>query len=154
MKNKKTIFALFFAISSLVLGSCANPFLPNRKPSSVSKDDSLTSEIDPNHRHQYGEWVVVKEATCTEDGTQVRTCKVCGQEQTKTIIATHQWSDWYFYIAPTCSAQGTRERTCFVCDAKEVESVPKTGHSYTEYEYVVEPTCEQEGIMRYYCVDC
>ena len=154
MKNKKTVFALFFAISSLVLGSCANPFLPNRKPSSVSKDDSLTSEIDTNHRHQYGEWVVVKEATCTEDGTQVRTCKICGQEQTKAIIASHQWSDWNVYIAPTCSVEGTKERTCIVCGAKEIESVPKTGHNYTEYEYVTEPTCEQEGIMRYYCVDC
>lgn len=38
--------------------------------------------------HEYGEWTVTKEATCTEDGEQERTCSSCGETETQTIKAT------------------------------------------------------------------
>ena len=37
--------------------------------------------------HNYGNWQTVKEATCTEKGTQKRTCSKCGEEETKEIEA-------------------------------------------------------------------
>ena len=39
------------------------------------------------HVHSFGEWVVTKEATCTEDGEQTRTC-ACGYSETQVIPAT------------------------------------------------------------------
>ena len=35
--------------------------------------------------HVYGDWTVTKEATETEDGEQVRTCEVCGHQDTELI---------------------------------------------------------------------
>ena len=38
-------------------------------------------------KHTFGAWTVTKAATCTEAGTSVRTCTVCGAEETQTIPA-------------------------------------------------------------------
>jgi hypothetical protein len=35
--------------------------------------------------HKYGEWKVTKEATISAEGTQTRTCSVCGKVETKSI---------------------------------------------------------------------
>ena len=39
------------------------------------------------HTHAFGEWVVVKEATDTEDGKKLRIC-ACGEQETETIPKT------------------------------------------------------------------
>ena len=41
----------------------------------------------PGH-HTLGEWVVVKEATATEDGSKERSCSKCDYKETETIPAT------------------------------------------------------------------
>ncbi len=38
--------------------------------------------------HQFGEWVVTKEASATEQGSRERVCSVCGYTQTEAIAAT------------------------------------------------------------------
>ena len=38
-------------------------------------------------KHAFGAWTVTKAATCTEAGTSVRTCTVCGAEETLTVPA-------------------------------------------------------------------
>ena len=37
--------------------------------------------------HEFGEWTVTKAATCTVDGTESRTCSLCGETEEKTIAA-------------------------------------------------------------------
>ena len=37
--------------------------------------------------HAFGEWEVTKEATCTEDGSQTRTCEKCNYQETQAISA-------------------------------------------------------------------
>ena len=41
----------------------------------------------PGH-HTFGDWVVVKEATATADGSKERSCSVCEYKETETIPAT------------------------------------------------------------------
>ena len=44
--------------------------------------------------HEYGEWTVTKEATCTEAGEKTRTCERCGEVDTKEIKkADHKYKD-------------------------------------------------------------
>ncbi len=38
------------------------------------------------HEHQFGEWSVTKEPTCTQDGEKTQTCE-CGEKKTQTIAA-------------------------------------------------------------------
>lgn len=46
---------------------------------------------DPSHvqneKHSFGNWVVTKEATKTENGSQYRVCSVCGYKETAVIPA-------------------------------------------------------------------
>lgn len=38
--------------------------------------------------HSYGDWIVLQDATATEDGSQERTCILCGETETLSIPAT------------------------------------------------------------------
>ncbi|MBQ8872654.1 MAG: hypothetical protein IJ032_01780, partial [Clostridia bacterium] len=71
MKNKSLIALLLVVVAfTCLLGACS-------------------------HTHEFGDWVVTKQATCTEDGQQTRSCK-CGEKETQPISAlghdeeTHQ----------------------------------------------------------------
>ena len=70
------------------------------------------------HKHTYGDWVVTKEATCTEDGTQERVCSGCGNVETEVIPAGHKWN-WEYTIdkMPTDTEEGYMSIHCMVCDA-------------------------------------
>ena len=44
--------------------------------------------------HQWSDWTVVKEPTCTEEGSQVRTCAVCAEEEFEAIpVSAHNFKD-------------------------------------------------------------
>ena len=53
------------------------------------------------HTHSFGEWTVTKEATCTEDGEQTRTCD-CGYSETQVIPATGH--DYVNGVCANCGA--------------------------------------------------
>lgn len=50
------------------------------------KECECGSKID-EAAHEFGDWTVTKEATATEDGSQERTCDVCGYAETEVIKA-------------------------------------------------------------------
>ena len=65
------------------------------------RDEECTIEIAeediviPATGHAYGEWTVVREATCTEAGSKEKVCANCGDKVTEEIPATgHAWSEW------------------------------------------------------------
>lgn len=45
------------------------------------------------HRHDYGEWTVAVEPTCTEAGCEVSTCIKCGKNQYREIAPTHKFAE-------------------------------------------------------------
>ena len=60
--------------------------------------------------HQWGDWTVSKNATCTEEGTKEHKCTECGETETAKIDALgHDWN------AATCTAP----KTCKTCSATE-----------------------------------
>jgi len=62
--------------------------------------DSYTEEIKATG-HSYGEYVYNNDATMEKDGTQSRTCKVCGKTETKTAKGTKLPFDPYTLRAVT-----------------------------------------------------
>ncbi len=55
--------------------------------------DVICGDKVVDHTHSFGDWVVTKEATCTEPGEQTRNC-ACGQTETQVIPATgHDYVD-------------------------------------------------------------
>ena len=66
------------------------------------------------HVHAFGEWKVVTEATCTENGLKERTCE-CGEKESEVVEAKgHTYGEWTTTVEPTC-ADGEKERVCSDC---------------------------------------
>ena len=48
----------------------------------------------PATGHSYGDWTIIKEATCTEEGLKQRTCTVCSTMEEEIIPMTeHDWEN-------------------------------------------------------------
>ena len=106
--------------------------------------------------HDWGEWKVTKEATETETGEQVRTCKRCNKEQTEEIpvkIHVHQYTV-VVTTEPTCEQPGITTYTCTSCGHKYIDYVPAAlGHDYVA-KVVKEASCDDLGEVLYTCSRC
>ena len=79
-------------------------------------------EIDSLHEHKFANAKVTKKATCTENGTKVLTCTICGKKKTETIAATaHKWSDWKTISSDKSKNTYTQTRKCSVCGKTQTQ---------------------------------
>ena len=89
--------------------------------------------------HTWGEYEIIRAATCTEKGWKMRVCEECKEEEFDSIPAGHA----LVYVegrAPTCVSDGwTAGNYCENCDYDETETIPATGHKY------VNNVCVNEG---------
>ena len=106
-------------------------------------------------KHEETEWVVVKEATCTEKGEKAEFCVMCDAKLNKeTIPATgHTPGEWEVTTPATCTEKGEKVLACTVCDAvlKTME-IPELGHVAPEPE-PKPPVCGVET-FKILCVRC
>ena len=127
-------------------------------------------EIIPATDHNWGEWVVISEATEAEEGYEMRTCKNdASHTETKAIpkpghIHSFVRTD---AVAATCTEAGHMEYwKCSVCgkcfiDAEgeqeiniEDTIIPAAGHNAVSVPAVI-PTCTESGLTEgYYCSVC
>ena len=78
----------------------------------------LGGKNNNSHTCSFGEWTVVADATCTQDGSKERVCS-CGEKETDTIAALgHDWK------AADCQSP----KTCNKCSTTEGNPVD---HEYT-----------------------
>ena len=120
---------------------------------SVCGDSYVDSYVDATG-HKFGNWIVTKAATCTEDGTERRDCENCDHYETRTIEATgHNYKS--VVTAPTCTEQGYTTHTCAKCGDSYVDSyVDATGHKFGNWYVTKAATCEEEGTERRDCANC
>ena len=59
-----------------------------------------TEAIEANG-HSWSAWKTTKEATEEEDGTQERTCSVCGEKQTRTVAYEGTMPETGVFTLPT-----------------------------------------------------
>ena len=74
--------------------------------SSSSSDNQMTSFT---HNHIFSNWVVDKEATCSEAGIKKRVCTICDYQETEEIQPlNHNYSDeWTIDLEPTCNKEAS-----------------------------------------------
>ena len=79
--------------------------------------------------HNFGGWNITKSATCTESGSQTRTCAACGKTETKTIPAKgHTSSKWIIDKQPAVGVKGSKHKECTVCGkVLETAVIPALG---------------------------
>ncbi|MBQ3256416.1 MAG: leucine-rich repeat protein [Oscillospiraceae bacterium] len=103
----------------------------------LSTDDAGTAwgfkvtKLEATHDHKFGEWVVTTEATCTEKGTETRTCELCPEAETREIKELGHKEVTDKAVSPNCTETGlTAGKHCERCNAvtEKQEIVPATGH--------------------------
>ena len=146
-------FALF--VCTLVLTACdlgEQPAIPG--DTATLEQTETEAPEQPEHVHEFGEWVVIKEPTCTEDGCTVNTCTVCGHEETTNIVTAPGHSYEAVVTAPDCVNGGYTTYTCTVCgDSYVDDQIAANGHNYVGEETKA-PTCGAVGEMTYTCTAC
>lgn len=102
--------------------------------------------------HSYGNWTVLREATCESKGLRSTTCSVCGMTQTDMIdVIEHQPGEEKQLLAPGCTTEGHSVVTCTLCnEILQLQTIPATGHIVGEIITDKEATCTEAG--REYCV--
>lgn len=113
-----------------------------------------TKEIPATGAHAYGDWVIVKEATCTEEGLRTQTCANCGDVKKEVLPkADHTWNEGEVSKQPTCTEDGIKTFTCTVCGDTKTEVITATGHAWSDWEVKTPATCETEGQEERHCTN-
>ena len=113
-----------------------------------------TKEIPATGNHAYGDWVIVKEATCTEEGLRTQTCANCGDVKKEVLPKVdHTWNEGEVSKQPTCTEAGERTFTCTVCQETKTEVITATGHAWSDWEVKTPATCETEGQEERHCTN-
>ncbi len=87
---------------------------------------SCIGEGNEECKHEFGQWTVTKEATCTEEGRKVRTCNLCEQPSEEAIPAlSHSFGAYASNGDATCTADGTESAACTNegCTVKDTRTV-------------------------------
>lgn len=114
-------------------------------------------ESTPTHvawvEGQYTSTVVTK-PSCTINGLQIDTCKICKEVRNVTLPANgeHVWEETS-RTAPTCTAAGKIYYKCKNCNLTKSENIEALGHDNVQ-QSVVEPTCTTVGYTTYKCSRC
>ena len=110
--------------------------------------------LDDEHTHTFSAWTVTKEATCTAEGVETRTCSGCGATETKKIekkehSLTHVEED------STCKIQGISYDICDMCGNTFNYSVlPLAPHTFGEWKVTKEATSFEYGERMRSCSVC
>ncbi len=120
----------YFFIGTTWSNGGAGYFLSNEVcsgPMSETVTGDPTSPPEPPHTHNFGEWVVVKAATETEEGLLERVCP-CGENETKVIPKlpphVHEFGEWTIVKEATATEEGLLERVC-ECGETETKVIDK-----------------------------
>ncbi len=105
--------------------------------------------------HNMGQWKIIKEATCTEDGQKSRRCLNCEHTQTQTIYSSgHTMSSWKTTKAATCDENGEKRSGCLNCDYVKTQTIYASGHSLGAWNTVKEASCTEDGLKKRSCSEC
>jgi len=139
------LFICVFAFSA-----CDN----NNQPQTPSNPTDGTTE-NGTHVHSFGNWVVLKEATCTAKGEKERSCS-CGEKETANIDLVAHTEVVDEAVPATCTADGKTEgKHCSVCNETIIAQtiIPAT-HTDGEFIIDVPSTIYEEGIQHQLCDIC
>ena len=107
------------------------------------------------HTHSFGAWSTVKASSCTEEGSQERTCS-CGEKETQTVAKTaHREGAWITDKDATCTDAGSKHIECEICkNTVKTESIPAKGHTDGAWIIDKEATATADGSKHLECSVC
>ncbi len=142
----------------------------------ISIDSTISLEEIDSDEHNWSEWLVTSEPTCTTSGTKERTCSICDAiEVTDIAPLGHTYLDHALYQ----KSEESHYRYCEVCHSKVGETSHEYGseyyvggsghyqicevceyqssefdHDYTLLNTLNAATCQEDGRGIYICREC
>lgn len=114
-------------------------------------------DIIPRLEHDWDEGLVSKEASCTEYGYLICTCKKCYKKRTVSTSPIGHVEEIVSAVNPTCTKAGRTEyKKCSVCGEiiEFSKVIPAKGHTWDNGVITKEPSEEEIGLMTYKCTTC
>ena len=102
----------------------------------------LDEPVKESHVHNYGDFVIIKEATCQEEGLKERVCS-CGKKETEKIPKLE-----HTYGEIKTKLENNQEITyqeCEICSEINILEEKEHIHQYGEWEIIKNPTSQEEG---------
>lgn len=107
----------------------------------------------------FGEWKVIKEATCTEKGSKERACTVCGYKETAEIeLKGHNPGETVIEnkVEPECEVKGSYDEVvyCTECPkelSREKKEIPAIDHDWGEWKVSKDATIDAKGEEKRIC---
>ena len=125
--------------------------------------EGCTAKIDtvkiPMVDHDLGEYESNGDATCENNGTKSRKCKVCTYktnpiEEPGTALG-HKYTNYVSDGNTTCTVDGTQTAYCDNrCGMSDTIIEEAVGHDINPYCVEKVATCTEEGLIRYKCFSC
>jgi len=106
----------------------------------------------PARGHSFGEGVITKQPTCTENGTMTYSC-YCSEHYEVVVAAKgHEYGDWVLSKLATCESNGEEIRYC-ENDAAHTQTrlTAVLGHNYEKWQQKTAATCVSEGKEQRVC---
>ncbi|MCR5498656.1 MAG: hypothetical protein K6F48_12555 [Paludibacteraceae bacterium] len=97
------------------------------------------------------------EPSCTKTGQAQYKCTMCGEIETRVIMALgHEFADTFTIDRiPTCLTEGLKSKHCIRCVEKiEITTLPKGEHQLKAFEVIKEATCTEGGMTKFKCEVC
>ena len=126
----------------------------DKTTSDVTSEDIVTTiietesmeEVTTDHTHIYDDGVVIKEATCREEGIKTYTCTICGETKREKIEKlNHIYDDGVITKESSCAIKGEKTYTCTICGNTYKEELALIDHTVVVDEAVA-PTCSATGL--------
>ena len=104
--------------------------------------------------HDMGPWEILKDPTCTEEGSRRQECRRCGHSETEGIVPNgHNYESTV--TVPGCETQGYTSHLCLACGHSYVNGyTDPVGHNMGIWKTVTAATCTKEGQQRRECSRC
>jgi hypothetical protein len=109
----------------------------------VCNEIMIAQKEIPQLEHNYTDWIVRNESTCTSFGVEYRTCNSCKKEETREIaLNPHATMIWVTEKAATCTANGIKAKKCSAClTTFETQTIASPGHSWKDATCTEPRTC-------------
>ena len=112
-------------------------------------DGTKTESVEklPHEAHEFGEWTVLAQASCSLGGVKVRVCP-CGAQETEVVPPSeHDYKETV--TEPTCLTRGYTTYVCSKCSVSYVDDfVDALGHDLVKHSAKA-PTCLEKGWRAY-----
>ena len=99
---------------------------------------------EDDHVHNWSDYSVIKEPTCTSEGQEVRVCTICGATEVETLaMSDHEFGSWTFY------SDEQHVRVCEVCGETE-----RVSHDAAVSKTVSQAAANRLGKKNITCAAC